>query len=69
MTKEQWADVAQRVGHTFWQAGVASLPATIPLTRDTAESAVLSFAVAGGAAVLALIKGMVKERQRRRKTG
>lgn len=67
MTKDEWADVGRRVGHTFWQAGVASLPATVPLTRDALESVALSFAVAGGAAVLALVKGMVKARRQPRR--
>lgn len=56
-------DILRRAGHTFWQAGLASLPATIPLDMDAAEGVVLAFLAAGGAAVLSLIKGMVKARR------
>lgn len=64
---EKAKDILRRAGHTFWQAGLASLPATIPLDMDTAEGVTMAFLAAGGAAVLSLIKGMVKARQRTQK--
>ena len=58
-------DILERAGHAFWQAGLASLPVTVPLNVDALESVALTFLTAGGAAVLSLIKGMVKGRRSR----
>lgn len=66
---DQVQDTINRAGHAFWEAGLASLPVTIPLTQDALESVLLAFVAAGGSAVLSLIKGMVKERRRRRTAG
>lgn len=66
---DQTQDIIERAAHAFWQGGLASLPVSIPLTEDALTSALLAFVVAGGSAVLSVIKGMVKERRRRRKTG
>ena len=64
MTKDQWKDVGERVGWTFTEAALAAVPATVVLTDFTAvKTAAVSAAVAGGAAVLALLKGMVRERR------
>lgn len=56
-------DLLQRAGHAFWQGGLASLPATIPLSQNGLEAAALTFVAAGLSAALSVIKGMVKARR------
>ena len=66
MAKDSVRDVTERVTHTFWQGALASLPATLPLSKDAWDAAAWSVLIGGGAAVLALLRGMVKARGSRR---
>lgn len=64
MTRDQVMDVGERVVWTFAEAALAAVPATIVLTDWSAvKTAGAAALVAGGAAVLALLKGMVKARR------
>lgn len=57
-------DIIERAAHAFWQGGLATVPVTISLEQGALESAALAFIAGGLSAVLSLIKGMVKGRQR-----
>lgn len=61
------ADLRNRALHAFWQGGIASLPVTIPLDQNALRAALLAFVAGGTAAVLSLVKGMVKERRQRQR--
>lgn len=64
MSNEQWKDVGERVSWTFAQAAVSAIPTGLVLTDWSAvKAAGIGAVVAGGAAVLALVKGMVKARR------
>lgn len=64
MTTDQWKDVGERVAWTFVQAAVSAIPTGLVLTDWSAvKAAGIGAVVAGGAAVIALLKGMVKTRR------
>lgn len=68
MLEDRTKDIIERAAHAFWQGGLASLPVTVPLDADALQVTLLAFVAGGVSAVLSLAKGMVKERQRGRKT-
>lgn len=63
MNRQQWRDVGERVWSTFWQAAVPTIPLTFVPSWDWAQQTAATAGIAGGAAVLSLLKGMVKERR------
>ena len=63
MTREQWADAGERAAWTFVQGALAAAPVG-PVNDWTAlRSAAVVMGVAGGAAVLSLLKGMLAARR------
>lgn len=63
MTKEEWADAGQRAAWTFLQGALAAAPVGPVSDWSALRSAVVVMGVAGGAAVLSLLKGMVVSRR------
>lgn len=58
-----WKDLGERVGWTFIQAFLAALPvAIVGADVDTAKGLLLAAVVAGGGAVLSLLKGLAARR-------
>lgn len=56
-------DLAERVWWTFAQAGLATVPLTVVgADWSTVKAVGVSASVAGGAAVLSLLKGLVAKR-------
>lgn len=63
MTRDQWKDAAERAAWTFVQGAIAAAPVGPVADWTAARSALTVMAVAGGAAVLSLVKGMVSARR------
>lgn len=56
-------DLAERAGSTFVQAAVAAVPITVVgADWSTVKAVAATAAIAGGAAALSLIKGLVAQR-------
>lgn len=56
-------DLAERAASTFVQAAVATIPVTVVgADWSTVKTVAVSAAVAGGAAALSLVKGLVAQR-------
>lgn len=64
MTHDQWTDLTERAGWTFLQGALAAAPVGPVSDWGALRSVAVTMAVAGGAAVLSLAKGMLKERTR-----
>lgn len=63
MTKEEWADTGRRAAWTFLQGALAAAPVGPVNDWSALRSAAVVMGVAGGAAVLSLLKGMVVSRR------
>lgn len=63
MTGQEWADAGRRAGWTFLQGALAAAPVGPVSDWSALRSAVVVMGVAGGAAVLSLLKGMVVSRR------
>lgn len=64
MTRQQWADIAERVAASAWQGAVAGAAVTGAVTDWASLRVALgTVAMSAGVAVLSLVKGMVKARR------
>lgn len=65
MTKDQWADLAERAAATFFQGAVAVAPVGPIADWPALRSALVTMSVAGGAAVLSAARSMLRAKSRR----
>lgn len=63
MNRKFWRDAGERAAATFLQAALAAAPVNLTIADwSTARTALITMALAGGAAVLSLVKSMLATR-------